>query len=421
MKKALFLSLFITLCCTVCFAYPIGHPFPPFRIAGNLYYVGTDDLASYLVVTPKGNILINSDLEANVPMIKASIEKLGFKFSDTKILLISHAHLDHAAGSQLIKQQTNARYMVMDADVPEVQSGGKSDFHYGNDDSMHFPATTVDKVLHDGEQVKLGGTVLTAHLTPGHTKGCTTWTMQVTDQGKQYQAVMVGSLNVNPGYKLVNNTTYPKISEDYEHAIKVLRSLRCDIFLGAHAMYFDLSKKYASLNNSHTNPFVDPDGYKKHVAQKEHEFYAELQKQKSAISSKVTSKNIDQANVIAVVKKAADYIQNNGIEKSIIEFRKSSNDIFVGDYNGTFFVSPLHPEMVGKNELNFKDSSGVLVVQEELAKAKAGGGWLRGRWRENPQTRVYQCRKIYILPIASNYFIGSWYHYSSDKSGVCTT
>lgn len=286
MKKYLFLFLFITFFYSVCFAYPVGHPFPPFRIAGNLYYVGTDDLASYLVVTPKGNILINSDLEANVPMIKASIEKLGFKFSDTKILLISHAHLDHAAGSQLIKQQTNTRYMVMDADVPEVQSGGRSDFHYGTDDSMYFPATTVDKVLHDGEQVKLGGAVLTAHLTAGHTKGCTTWTMQITDHGKHYQAVMVGSLNVNPGYKLVNNAAYPNIAEDYEHAIKVLKSLRCDIFLGAHAGSFNLSKKHALLNHRLTNPFIDPDGYKKHIAQKEHEFYAELQKQKSAMPLK---------------------------------------------------------------------------------------------------------------------------------------
>ena len=112
MKKILLLlSLFLTLSSDLCFAYPVGHPFPPFRIAGNLYYVGTDDLASYLIVTPKGNILINSDLEANVPMIKKSIETLGFKFSDTKILLVSHAHLDHAGGSKLIKQLTNAKYM----------------------------------------------------------------------------------------------------------------------------------------------------------------------------------------------------------------------------------------------------------------------------------------------------------------------
>jgi metallo-beta-lactamase class B len=255
------------------------NPFPPFRIAGNLYYVGTDDLATYLVVTPKGNILINSDLEANIPMIKASIEKLGFKFSDTKILLISHAHFDHAAGSASIKQQTKAKYMVMDADVPLVESGGKTDFHYGNDPSMYFPSTKVDKILHDGDQVKLGGTVLTAHLTAGHTKGCTTWTMQVIDHGKPYQVVIVGSLNVNPGYKLINNKSYPNIAKDYEHAITILKSLHCDIFLGAHAGYFNLKDKYDLLNKDRTNPFIDPIGYKKHIAQKEQEFYTELDKQ----------------------------------------------------------------------------------------------------------------------------------------------
>src|SRR5579862_4701716 len=131
MKKILF--LITILFNQLCFAYPLPKPFPPFRIVGNLYYVGTDDVANYLIVTPKGNILINSDYEANVPMIKASIEKLGFKFSDTKILLISHAHIDHAAGSKSIKQQTNAKYMVMDADVSLVESGGKNDFHYASD------------------------------------------------------------------------------------------------------------------------------------------------------------------------------------------------------------------------------------------------------------------------------------------------
>lgn len=277
LKRILFLILIF--CYQVCFAYPMPNPFPPFRIAGNLYYVGTDDLATYLIVTPKGNILINSDLEANVPMIKAGIEKLGFKFSDTKILLISHAHFDHAAGSASIKQQTKAKYMVMDADVPLVESGGKSDFYYANDTSTYFPPSTVDKVLHNGDQVKLGGTILTAHLTAGHTKGCTTWTMQVMDHGKPYQVVIVGSLNVNPGYKLVNNKSYPNIAKDYEHAITVLKSLHCDIFLGAHAGYFNLKDKYALLNKSRTNPFIDPIGYKKHIAQKEQEFYTELDKQ----------------------------------------------------------------------------------------------------------------------------------------------
>lgn len=283
MRKITYLVTIIILSINSCFAdpYPMPKPFPPFHIAGNLYYVGTDDLASYLIVTPKGNILINSDLEANVPMIKASIEKLGFKYSDTKILLISHAHVDHAAGSSLIKQQTGAKYMVMDADVSLVQSGGKTDFHYANDHDMYFPPSTVDKVIHDGDQVKLGGAVLTAHLTAGHTKGCTTWTMQVTDHGKPYQVVIVGSLNVNPGYKLVHNANYPHIAEDYEHAIAELKSLPCDIFLGAHAIYFDLQKKYSSLNDSVNNPFIDPVGYKKHIDQKEQDFYKELRKQEA--------------------------------------------------------------------------------------------------------------------------------------------
>lgn len=264
------------------FAYPMPNPFPPFLIAQNLYYVGTDDLASYLVVTNQGNILINSDLEANVPMIKASIEKLGFKYSDTKILLISHAHLDHAAGSQKIKEDTGAQYMVMDADVEAVETGGKSDFHYGADTSMYFPKTVVDKVLHDGEKITLGDAVLTAHLTPGHTKGCTTWTMNLREKGKQYQVAIVGSLNLNPGYQLIDNKAYPKIAKDYKKAIQVVKSLQCDIFLGAHAQYFDLQNKYARLKEGAPNPFIDPVGCKNHVMQKEQEYLREFEKQRLA-------------------------------------------------------------------------------------------------------------------------------------------
>src|SRR5215470_12518837 len=183
-------------------------PFPPFRIAGNLYYVGSKGLANYLITTPQGNILINSDLEANAPLIEASIDKLGFRFKDTKILLISHAHFDHDAGSAKIKQTTGASYMVMDADVPVVESGGKADFQYGNRSDFLYPPTKVDRVLHDGDEVTLGG------------------------------AVIVGSPYVNPGYKLVRNQNYPRIAEDYERTMRVLKSLPCDIFLGAHSGYF---------------------------------------------------------------------------------------------------------------------------------------------------------------------------------------
>ena len=164
-------------------------PFPPFHIAGNLYYVGSKGLANFLITTPQGHILINSDLEANVPLIQASVERLGFKFSDVKILLISHAHWDHDAGSAAVKAATGASYMVMDADVPVVESGGKADFHYGSDPGTLYPAAKVDRVLHDGDEVKLGGVTLVAHLTPGHTKGCTTWTMKVTEGGKTYDVV----------------------------------------------------------------------------------------------------------------------------------------------------------------------------------------------------------------------------------------
>jgi metallo-beta-lactamase class B len=257
-------------------------PFPPFRIAGNLYYVGSKGLANYLVTTLEGHILINSDLEANVPLLRASVEKLGFKFSDIKVLLISHAHWDHNAASATIKKLTGAKYMVMDEDAPVVESGGKTDFQYGATPSTLYPPTKVDRVLHDGDQVTLGGAVLVAHLTPGHTKGCTTWSMKVTDSGKSYDAVIVGSPNVNPGYRLVNNSAYPRIADDYARMFKVLASLPADLFLGAHGSYFDMEKKYARMKPGAANPFIDPDGYRKFVAQKEGEFKAEYARQKGA-------------------------------------------------------------------------------------------------------------------------------------------
>jgi len=254
-------------------------PFPAFRIAGNLYYVGSKGLANYLITTPKGHILINSDLEANIPLIRASIESLGFKFTDVKILLISHAHWDHCAGSAKIKELTGAKYMVMDADVPVVESGGKIDFQYANDPSTLYPPTKVDRVLHDGDEVRLGGATLVAHLTPGHTKGCTTWTMKVKDGSKIRDVVIVGSPNVNPGYKLVGNALYPGIADDYARMFRVLKSLSCDIFLGAHGSYFGLEGKQAKLKAGDTTAFIDPEGYKAYVAEREQAFLKELEKQ----------------------------------------------------------------------------------------------------------------------------------------------
>ncbi|HTV66890.1 MAG TPA: subclass B3 metallo-beta-lactamase [Bryocella sp.] len=257
-------------------------PFPPHCVIANVYYVGSADLASYLITTPQGDILINSSLTSSPDLIKKSVEQLGFKFSDIKILLISHAHYDHCAGSARIKQMTHAKYMVMDADVPVVEDGGKSDFQYGKSADMQFPPTMVDRVLHDGDKVQLGGVVLVAHKTPGHTKGCTTWTLTVLDKGKSYNVVIVGSPNVNPGYKLVNNKTYPQIAQDYEQTFRVLNALPCDVFLGAHGGYYGMQEKYARLKDGGENPFIDPSGYKAYVADREQAFEAELKKQKSA-------------------------------------------------------------------------------------------------------------------------------------------
>ncbi len=254
-------------------------PFSPFRIAGNLYYVGSADLASYLLVTPQGDILINSSLESSVPLIRKSVEELGFRFSDIKILLISHAHYDHCAGSAEIKRMTGAHYFVMDADVPVVESGGRNDFNYAADKSMWFPPTHVDRVLHDGDQVRLGDTVLTAHLTAGHTKGTTTWTLDETEAGRTLHVVIVGSPNVNPGYKLVGNTEYPRIAEDYAHEFEVLKSLKCDVFLGAHGGYFGLQQKYARWKAGDRNAFIDPQGYRSYIDDRERAFAAELKRQ----------------------------------------------------------------------------------------------------------------------------------------------
>ena len=253
--------------------------FPPFQIAGNLYSVGTRGLSSYLVVTPKGNILINATYEENVPLIRASVEKLGFEFGDVRILLISQAHSDHVAGSARVKRMTGARYMVMDADVAAVESGGASDFQYGNDPAQRYEATKVDRILHDRDEVKLGDAVLVAHLTPGHTKGCTTWTMRVKEGGKPSDVVIVGGPWVNPGYDLVHNTRYPGIAEDYERMFRVLRSLPCDYFLGAHSSYFGMEAKYARLKEGAASPFLDPAGYAKFVATTEKAFRAELARQ----------------------------------------------------------------------------------------------------------------------------------------------
>jgi metallo-beta-lactamase class B len=252
--------------------------------------VGSKDLASYLVVTPQGNILINSSLEASVPLIEKSVEQLGFYFSDIKVLLISHAHADHDAGSAAIVKLTGAKYMVMDGDVPVVESGGAKDFAYPKD---RYPAAKVDRVLHDGDEVRLGGAVLVAHKTAGHTRGCTTWTMRLMDEGKPRDVVIVGSWNVNPGFRLVDQpgknggpgkpASYPGIAEDYKKTFVTLKGLPCDIFLGAHGVYFDMLAKLARAKSGEgLSVWIDPAGYTAAVAEREQAFEAELRKQEAS-------------------------------------------------------------------------------------------------------------------------------------------
>ena len=250
-------------------------PFPPYKIIGNVYYVGTKGLANFLITTSDGNILINSDFERNVPTIRTSVEKLGFRFGDTKILLGSHAHGDHMEGDALVKELTGARVMAMAEDVPALEK-----MRPGN--KPH----PIDRVLHDGDQVTLGGTTLVAHLTPGHTKGCTTWTMKVQDTGKTYDVVIVGSVNVNPGFILVGNKEYPQIADDYVRTFKVLESLPVDVFLGAHPNYYGMETKYGRMKPGGPNPFIDPDGYHAYLAERQRAFQAEWDKQKAAAKVK---------------------------------------------------------------------------------------------------------------------------------------
>ncbi|HMH30491.1 MAG TPA: subclass B3 metallo-beta-lactamase [Steroidobacteraceae bacterium] len=258
-------------------------PIAPFHIAGNLYYVGGKDLASYLIVTPQGDILINSSLESSVPLIRASVEQLGFKFKDIKILLISHAHFDHDAGSSELIRETGAKYMVMDGDVSVVETGGATDFAYAKD--TYAPAK-VDRTLHDGDAVKLGGTVLTAHKTAGHTRGCTTWTMRVTEAGRPLNVVIVGSWNVNPGWRLVDRpdqpASYPGIAADYRRTFATLKGLQCDVFLGAHGAYFGMLAKLDRIKaGANENVWIDPAGYQAAVAGREQAFETELKRQEN--------------------------------------------------------------------------------------------------------------------------------------------
>jgi metallo-beta-lactamase class B len=249
-----------------------NRPFPPHKVIGNVYYVGSEQLASFLVTTPAGHILVNSSFETTVPVIRAAVEKLGFKFGDIRIVVGSHAHGDHMEGDALVKELTGAQVMAMEQDVPALRNmrpNGKPH--------------PIDRVLRDGEEVTLGGSTLTARLTAGHTPGCTTWTLKVQDGGRSYDVAILGSIGVNPGYVLVGNKDYPQIAEDYLRSFKTLRALPVDVFLGAHGSFYGLAEKHARLEKGGgPNPFIDPEGYRAHLDRQEKNFLARLEEQRKA-------------------------------------------------------------------------------------------------------------------------------------------
>lgn len=254
-----------------------NQPVRPYRVIGNIYYVGASEVTSFLIVTPKGHILLDSGFIETVPQIERNIVQLGFRWEDVRVLINSHAHYDHAGGLALLKQLTGAELMASEADAALLANGGKGDFHFG--DRLSYTPVKTDRLLRDGDKVELGGVTMIAHLTPGHTKGCTTWTMKVKEGRKQYDVVFVGSTTV-PGYKLVNNPQYPEIATDYARTFRVLEQLPCDVFLASHGSFYSMLKKAELLRQGKKrNPFIDRSGYRRFIEQTKKAFRAQLQKE----------------------------------------------------------------------------------------------------------------------------------------------
>jgi metallo-beta-lactamase class B len=252
--------------------------FPPHKIIGNIHYVGTRSLASFLITTPQGHIVINTNYEAGLPALKDSIDKLGFALSDIKVILGSHAHGDHMEADAAMKALSGAQVMAMAQDVPALERmrpGGKPH--------------PIDRVLQDGDTVTLGGTTLHARLTPGHTKGCTTWTMTAREGGRSYEVVIVGSMGSNPGFQFVNNKDNPAIADEYKQGFKVLRSLTPDVPLASHPAMYGMVEKYDRLQKQGgkgPNPFIDAAGYKVELDAVEGLFLRVLAEQRKAAAGR---------------------------------------------------------------------------------------------------------------------------------------
>ena len=257
-------------------------PFPPFRIVGNVYWVGSYDLSTYLITTPQGHILINTGVGDTAKQIKASVEKLGFNFADVKILTATHGHFDHVAGLAELKRMTGAKLIVSERDKELFESGGKSDFLFGDKTSARFEPVKVDATFKDSDTISLGGTVLTAHLNPGHTKGATSFTLNAQDNGKTYRVGIVNMGSINPGTILRGMAQYPGIGDDYERTFKAQKDMQIDIWLSSHASQFKLHEKYKPGDTYNPDRFVDPAGFKAEVEKLERTYQEQLAKERAA-------------------------------------------------------------------------------------------------------------------------------------------
>ncbi len=255
-----------------------NQPVAPFRIAGPLYYVGMAQVTSLLITTPKGHILIDGAFPESAEQILDNVRTLGFKPEDIRILLSTHAHIDHAGGLAAIKEKTRAALYAGAADVAALARGGKQDFAFGDD--IAFPPVTADVAVKDGQEVTLGDVTVRAVATPGHTLGCTSWAFTIQADGKPLRVVMVGGTSA-PGYKLVDNAKYPAIAADFERTFAKLKAMACDIFLEGHGFFFGLNEKMAQERS-----FVDPDGYQASLARAEQAFRQQLEKQRAEAVAK---------------------------------------------------------------------------------------------------------------------------------------
>lgn len=266
-----------------------NQPVEPFQIAGNVYYVGASGIAAYLITTPDGHFLIDGGFVETAPLIKDSIAKLGFKVEDVKILLNSHAHFDHCGGLAELAESTGARVMISEEDTEVMESGGKTDFLFSEMEATHFPPLAVDHRLKDGEEVTLGGVTLTAQVTAGHTRGCTTWSMRTEEDGQALDVVIVCSTSVLDEFRLLDEPSYPGIADDFAATFERLNSLPCDVFLASHPFFFRMDQKIEQLAaGERTNPFIDPEGYKAYVRRGERTYWKRLaeERQRKAAETK---------------------------------------------------------------------------------------------------------------------------------------